>query len=210
MKKRMSLSTRLWTTAMTPSSSSSISWKRGFGGLHAAHLGDLIEIVADQLAVLLGVGVADDLNVPQRRYPSLAALVHFLDGALPELTVAEALHEHGDTALLHPQRDELIQPRARRRVGVHIVRDVGALVARTVDYVDDLRAVAVVATVDDRHVGKLDGYSGAASDLDRLFDHLDVPTGQHPCVGRVETAVARRDLRQSDDLIGRGVAGRGE
>ena len=137
MKKRMSLSTRLCTTAMTPSSSSSISWS-ALGGLHASHLCDLLEVVPDELAVLLGVGIADDLNVPQRRYPSPASLLHFLDGALPELRVAEALHEHGDASFLHPQRDELVQPRARRCIGVHVVGDVYALFAGAVDHVDDL------------------------------------------------------------------------
>ena len=146
------------------------------------------DVHADEVLVALRVDVCDVPGLPLGRQapePGGDLIAH----PGPDLGVLEAADEVLDGARLHPEGDELVESRARRGVGVHVVGDVQPALAGLDEHFDHLRAVAVHAPVGYGEVGELDRNPGAIADLNGLLDSRDVLAVPNAGVGGVEGAI---------------------
>jgi len=137
-----------------------------------------------------------------------AVRADFLSEFLSLHGILEEVHEFLGPQLLRPLRERVAQRGSEVRVHVVVDQDVQPAIVRGVPQRLDLRSLAE-ASVFRVVVADLDGASGVLPDLDAFLHRIDDGLPLPADVGRVESAVASDDLREFDDLLGRGeTAGR--
>ena len=138
---------------------------------------DPLDGLADSVAVLVVLHIAHDHLVPLPGQALEPACRNLLAGALASRGVRQALHHLLRAALLKPLGRHLRQVGAAGKVRVHVVGHIHALCAGLLDGGSHRVAMAILAAVDDSHVGVLDRHAGPTPNLDCLLDRLHM----HPC-----------------------------
>ena len=110
---------------------------------------------------------------------------------------------------MRPLGNARVQGGRRGGVGVYVGGDVDPGGARGVELGQDARHGAVALLSGTLEVPYLHRNVGRLRDLERLVDRLVYPHAFVPQVCGVETAVPARCPGQRDELVGRGIVGRG-